>query len=178
MPAPTSEVRIFYRRPPDREEVFHQRLVLDNDDVKVTLAEAMELPAPKKIGGRTVLERGSSVVWFTFPGMWHDIGRFHTAAGRFTGLYANVLTPPLMNGRDWVTTDLYLDVWMPPEGEAQLLDEQELDEALREGLVDPETARRALGEAKSILERAKTGAWPPAIVKEWTLTRIRSVLVE
>lgn len=169
------DIRILYRRPPNREQVFDQRLVLDRPDVKVTLAESMALPSPKRIDGVTVLESGSSVVWFTFPGLWHDIGRFHDASDTFTGLYANILTPPIMEGALWITTDLYLDIWMPRGGGAVLLDEDELDQALRQKLLAPRTGRRAREEAASILERSRAGRWPPNIVDEWTLERARSV---
>jgi len=123
-------VRIHYRRPPNRLQIFEQRLVHDGDDVKVTLAEAVAYEPPLRIGGEVVLERGSDVVWFTFPGAWHDIGRFHLADGTFTGLYANVLTPPSLTGTEWDTTDLFLDVWIARDGSVLLLDEDELDEAM------------------------------------------------
>ena len=67
--------------------------------------------------GKIALEAGSDAVWFTFPGLWHDIGRFHRADGEFTGIYANILTPPVIepDGK-WETTDLFLDIWVDPEG--------------------------------------------------------------
>jgi hypothetical protein len=71
-------VKIHYRRPPDREEVFDQLLVLERDDVTVTLVETMDFDLPMRISNEVALEQGSSVVWFTFPNAWHDIGRFHT----------------------------------------------------------------------------------------------------
>ena len=69
----TPLVRIHYRRPPDRLEIFEQHLVHDGPDVKVTLAPAVARAQPIRIDGRVVLEDGSPVVWFTFPGRWHDI---------------------------------------------------------------------------------------------------------
>ncbi|GMV05591.1 MAG: hypothetical protein AMXMBFR53_18680 [Gemmatimonadota bacterium] len=169
-------VRINYRRPPNRLQVFEQRLVHDGADVKVTLAEDMPYEPPMRIEGAVVLELGSDVVWFTFPGIWHDIGRFHRADGTFTGLYANILTPPVLNDGAWETTDLFLDVWMAPDGTTLLLDEEELDEALGRELVDRETAARAREEARRLLEGARAGTWPPAAVREWTLERCREVL--
>ena len=108
-------VRIHYRRPPDREQIFDQIVVLERDDVIVTLSETMEFDPPMRIESDIVLETGSSVVWFTCLGAWHDVGRFHLADGTFTGFYANVLTPPEIDGRVWHTTDLYLDVWVSAE---------------------------------------------------------------
>lgn len=169
-------VSINYRRPPNHVQVFEQYLVLDDPDVKVTFVEAMPYEPPMRIEGEVVLELGSDVVWFTFPGAWHDIGRFHRADGTFTGLYANILTPAEIRGYEWDTTDLFLDVWMSPGGRVLLLDEEELDEAVGREWINAETAARARAEGQRILHDAATGAWPPPVVFEWTLERCRSVL--
>jgi hypothetical protein len=174
--SPDRRVDIHYRRPPDRVQVFHQRLVLDRDDVKITLAESMEAPAPMRIEGTVAMEAGSDLVWFTFPELWHDIGRFHRADGTFTGYYANVLTPPEIEGSTWGTTDLYLDVWLTPGASPVLLDEDEFDLAVGKEWIDGDTARRALEEATHIMEQARAGTWPPPVVREWTLERVREEL--
>lgn len=168
-------VRIRYRRPPDRLQVFEQHLVHDGDDVKVTLAEYRSSP-PIVIAGEVVLEAGADVVWFTFPGLWHDVGRFHRADGTFTGLYANVLTPPVLDGPEWDTTDLFVDVWVSPGGEVLLLDDDELEEALGRGWVNGSTAARAREEARRLVAAAAAGSWPPAAVRHWTRERCREEL--
>lgn len=181
-------VHIHYRRPPDREDVFHQTLVHDGDDVKITLARDMAFDPPLRIDGEVVLETGSDVVWFTFPGAWHDIGRFHLADDTFTGIYANVLTPPTFHPGDvWRTTDLFLDVWLPAEGdaripdamelagrEAHVLDEAQLAEAVDAGWVEEQTARRAREEAVRLVAEAEAGRWPPPVVGDWELETARS----
>lgn len=165
-------VHIHYLRPPDREDVYRQRLLLDRPDVKVTLAEGMELDLPIRIDGEVVLETGSRVVWFTFPDRWHDIGRFHRADGTFRGYYANVLTPPLFEeGGVWHTTDLFLDVWLPPGGTPSVLDRDQFDQAVRRGWIDEDTAERATAEVDAILHAIERSEWPPQIVGEWTLER-------
>jgi uncharacterized protein len=168
---PNQRVRIHYRRPPDQEQIFDQRVILERDDVVVTLAEEMKIDQAMRIDGRIVLEDGSSVVWFTFPGAWHDIGRFHLADGSFTGYYANVLTPPVMEPGEWWTTDLYLDLWLTPDGSVRLLDEDEFEAAVGRGLLDRETALRARAEAETLLIAAEAGSWPPPVVHDWTLER-------
>lgn len=169
-------VRINYHRPPGRLQVFEQHLVHDGPDVKVTLAESLPYEPSMRIEGKVVLELGSDVVWFTFPDAWHDIGRFHRFDGTFTGLYANILTPAELNGLEWDTTDLFLDVWMAPDGTIELLDEDELDEALGRGWIDAATGERARAEGRRIVEDGRAGVWPPPIVGEWTLDRCREVL--
>jgi predicted RNA-binding protein associated with RNAse of E/G family len=155
--------------------VFEQHLVHDGDDVKVTLAVYRSTP-PIVIGGDVALEAGADVVWFTFPGLWHDVGRFHRADGRFTGLYANVLTPPILDGPEWDTTDLFLDLWITPVGKILLLDEDELEEALARGWLDASTAARAREEATRLMDAAAAGSWPPAAVHDWTRERCREAL--
>jgi predicted RNA-binding protein associated with RNAse of E/G family len=169
----TPLVELRYRRPPDRLQVYQQPLVHDAPDVKVTLTAAVKLIRPMVVGGRVVSEHGASIVWFSFPGLWHDIGRFHLADGTFTGLYANTLTPVEMSaGHVWESTDLFLDLWTDERG-AFVLDEDELEEALARGWIDAATAARARGEVERILTERDHGRWPPAIVGEWPLERAR-----
>ncbi len=142
--------------------------------MKITLARDVDFTPSLRIAGRVVLERGSDVVWFTFPGRWHDIGRFHRADGTFTGIYANILTPVVRPEPGvWHTTDLFLDVWLPPDEEPRLLDEDEFEEARARGWIDRATAERARAEAERLLEAARKGTWPPAVVRSWTLPRAR-----
>ncbi len=167
-------VVIHYHRPQDRDERFEQRVVHRTPSCVVTLLESATLRQPMNIDGETALEPGAPIVWFTFADAWHDIGRFHTRAGAFTGLYANVLTPVQgIQGSVWRTTDLFLDVWQPRTGAARILDEDELAAALEAGAIDDAAAARARSEAEGLLAAARTGGWPPPIVGEWTLERAR-----
>jgi len=170
-------VRIHYRRLPGHERIFDQRVVLERADVIVTLSQPLELDRPMvSEHGELMLENGSLALWFTFPGEWHDIGLFHRVDGRFTGLYANILTPPEMEAAVWHTTDLFLDLWRPEGGEFRVLDEDELAEALKQGHITEDTAARARSEADRLLALARTGAWPPPVVAEWTLARALEVV--
>jgi predicted RNA-binding protein associated with RNAse of E/G family len=169
-------VRIHYRRPPDRLQLFEQAVVADDGECVVTYLPSAQLKKPVTAGGRVVLEPGAPVVWFTYRGdVWHDVGRFHRADGTFTGLYANVLTPVVMRGAEWETTDLFLDVWMGADGEVEILDRDEFDAAVDAGWVDAETAARALAEAGRLAADARAGTWPPGHVRAWTLERARAV---
>lgn len=171
-----SLVEIHYTRPPDRTTVFRQHIVARTEECIVTLLEHTELTRPVTVRGRPVLERGAPAVWFTFPGAWHDAGRFHTSDDRFTGYYANVLTPvQFISPRHWQTTDLFLDVWLDEQG-TELLDEAELEDALRAGFVAPGDAERARAEATRLIDAAAAGRWPPRVCDEWTLERARAVL--
>lgn len=171
--APAS-VQIHYLRPPDRRETFIQRLLLDTPEVKITFAEAVPFDPPITILGDVALEAGSDAVWFTFPGLWHDIGRFHRADDRFTGIYANILTPPVIHPDGiWETTDLFLDIWVDPAGILSVLDADQLLEAEAKGFVSRDQAERARQEVTWIEKEFEGGRWPPPVVEEWTLERAR-----
>ncbi len=170
-------VDIHYLRPPDREQIFTQHLIWDEPDVKITLSTDLTFDPPLRIDDEVVLETGSQVIWFTFPGAWHDVGLFHRANGAFSGTYANILTPCVFEaGGIWRTTDLFLDVWTDPAGRVQVLDEDELAEAEERGWVTGETAGRAREEAQTLKQQAEAGSWPPPVVGEWSLSRARDVL--
>ncbi|HEX2166458.1 MAG TPA: DUF402 domain-containing protein [Longimicrobiales bacterium] len=171
-----SIVEIHYTRPPRRTTVFRQHIVQRTSECVVTLLDHTDLSKAVTVRETVVLEPGAPVVWFTFPGMWHDIGRFHTTDGRFTGFYANVLTPvsAIVSNR-WETTDLFLDVWADNAG-TELLDEEELDAALNAGAVTPADGARAREEAAALVAAAAAGTWPPAICHEWTLERARAAV--
>ncbi|MEX2467860.1 MAG: hypothetical protein WD995_13205, partial [Gemmatimonadota bacterium] len=63
MSEPGGRVRIHYRRIPDREQIFDQRVVAVEDDTVVTFAEAAPLDRPVTAAGEIILEPGSPVVW-------------------------------------------------------------------------------------------------------------------
>ena len=142
----------------------------------VTLLPSAAIPKPVQVGEQIVLQPGSPVVWFTYPGRRYDAGRFHRADGTFTGVYANLLTPVEMNGTEWETTDLCLDVWAGADGTVEILDADEFAEAVQRGWIDSPTAEATRMQAEMLAADARQGAWPPAHIHHWTLERVRTTL--
>lgn len=171
-------VAIHYRRLPDREQIFDQIVLEDAGDHVVTFVESAELSRPVRAGGRSVLEPGSPVVWFTYPDRWHDVGRFHLRDGTFTGFYANILTPVRISGARWETTDLCLDVWVGADGTIEILDEDEFAEARERRWLEESTALRAVAEADELVRTARAGEWPLPHAHSWDLDRARRRLLQ
>ena len=167
-------VKIHYRRPPDRVSIYENELVHADDHVTVTIMRATQLPRDVTAHGDVILEKGAAAIWFTFPHADHDIGRFHTRNGVFTGLYANILTPvEFISDREWRTSDLFLDLWIGKSaGQARILDEDELADALARGWIDAHTAASARATAERLVQEYQRGTWPPAVVYDWPLERI------
>lgn len=170
------KIRYHYNRPGRSITVYDEWLLIDRPDAKVLLLEAHQ-GKPFVVDGRTVLERGAPILWFVFPGSWYDVGRFHLGDGTFTGWYTNITTPPDVTApADWSCTDLFLDLWTPPNGPSVWLDEAELSDAVASGVLDAARARN-VDEARGAIERAnQTTRWPPAIAREVDLVAARAIL--
>jgi len=166
-------ITIHYGRLPDRVSIFDQLVVEETPECTVTLIESSQLSGPVMAGGQVVLEPGGPALWFTYPGRWHDIGRFYLSDGTFTGYYANILTPVRIEGDQWETMDLCLDLWVAADGRVELLDEDEFEEAVEHGWLDEETAQAARAEADALAAAARAGRWPPPHVQGWDLARAR-----
>ena len=172
LPQPGTIVDIRYQRVGAPLAVY-RLLVLENRlEAVVTFQPRTPINKPIVVDGMTILEPGSPVIWFTFPGKWHDIGLFHRTHGALTGLYANILTPvEFVDERFWTTTDLSIDVWVPRWGPLRLLDEDELAQAEGNGRIEQGLADRARTEARTLVHAHRAGAWPPPETGQWSLAR-------
>ena len=164
-----------YTRPGKETTNYDHWLVVDDLDLKVLLMERYK-GQPIRIDGVTIAERGSAMLWFVFPGVWHDIGRFHLADDTFTGWYTNLCTPLQINQDVWASTDLFLDHWMAADGHQTWLDEDELADAIQTGLLDDATQTLIDGERSGIQTELDRGTWPPPITVELDLQAARGLL--
>lgn len=170
----TRPIRYEYHRPGKDVTVYHEWLVLDRPDVKVLLLDAYD-GAVLRLGETVMLDAGAPIVWYVFPGKWHDIGRFHRSDDRFTGWYTNLAKPVEMHDGVWSAHDLFLDLWLSRDGGATWLDEDEFANAVRSGVIDSATKRRILNERAIIDLQVSRGAWPPAIARDIDLTQARAL---
>lgn len=127
--------------------------------------------APLKIGDIRLRE-GAAVLWYLFPGRAWEVAAAYDELGRLQGHYTNFIRPPRLEPGRWHLTDLFLDVWQPADGEARLLDAEDLEAAVAAGAVAPAEARSVEDEAAAVLRSAAAGRWPPRIVREYPLADV------
>jgi predicted RNA-binding protein associated with RNAse of E/G family len=172
----TLSVRIHYHRPDRGTTVFVEHLLLDEPDVKVTLLA--DYPGQDaNAGDRLILSAGAPIIWFVFPTLCRDVGRFHLADGTFTGWYTNLRAPIRMDGADWYCTDLFLDHWQPANGSpGQWLDEDELDAAVARSLLSVDQLACVRSERAEVDRLRRMGDWPPPIARvsdlAWALSQL------
>ena len=174
MTALPRKIRYHYSRPGRSVTIHDQWLVVDRPDHKVLLLEE-HAGKPFRVDGRVVQDRGAPIIWYVFPGMWYDVGRFHLADGTFTGWYTNFTTPPDIRAEEWFCTDMFLDLWTPRNGASQWLDEDELADAIAQGVVDSTRVARVSEERDRIQGELQKNAWPPSVARTIDLAHVRKL---
>jgi uncharacterized protein len=82
-------------------------------------------------------ETGDCFTEWYFRDRWYNIFEVASADGALKGWYCNVAAPAMIEAHNLYCRDLLLDLWVAPDGETTVLDEDEfaaepaLDEATR-----------------------------------------------
>lgn len=155
-------------------ERYTQELLYDGPACKISLLLAGRHGPPVRIGEEDV-PPGSAILWFVFPGRPYEIASVFDAEGRPVGHYTNLIREPRLDSREWQLTDLYLDVWQPHRGAPRILDEEELEQAVRAGFLSAEEAYRVRADAAAVLRAAIVGRWPPSTVVRHPLDAVNTL---
>lgn len=165
---------IVYTRPPDDVQHFSQELLHDGAACKISLLVLARDAEPLPVGEVDV-PPGGAVLWFMFPGRSYEVGSVYDSDGEFLGYYTNFVRPPRPETTVWHLTDLFLDVWQPPEGPPHLLDEDEMEAAEAKGWIGVDDVERTRAEAAAVLRAARNDRWPPGVVRRNPLSAVSSL---
>ena len=155
-------VTLTYKRPPNRVNHFQQELLYLDDEVIVT-SQRVNPSSPIVQNGETVLTDNFAAVWFVFTGLWYDVGKVYNLDDEWTGYYCDVMKPVRrsvdVNGKlnRFEITDLFLDLWINPDGTYEIQDEDEFEVAVQNGAIDAELERKALEVLKSLITEVESG---------------------
>jgi predicted RNA-binding protein associated with RNAse of E/G family len=163
-------VTIQYRRLPDWFGRF-QGILLEESRDRLVIEQYVRVRNPRREFGRVVVANGYLAVWFIFKGKWYDVGKFYDRKGNFTGYYCDIIRPVarLLSGpsKTSVITDLFLDLWISREGRCVVLDEDDLDRALRKHTISASLARRARRELRNLIQLTKSGRFPTRLIRRF-----------
>ena len=174
LPRPVS---ILYRRPPHPVSRY-PGLLLTVTKRSMTIQSRLNLAQPHQVAGRIIAATGYWAIWFVFKGKWFDIGKFYDESKNWLGYYCDIVKPirRLMSGSSTgLLTDLFLDIWITAEGESYVLDEDELENAVRLGFISKSLAAKAQSQARMLMKKIELQEFPPTRVKEAKLLAIRDV---
>ena len=145
--------------------------LLHATDGMIIVAHELAPSKSLKSFGETVMDAGYRAVWFLFKDQPYDVGRIYRPDGTWTGYYADVLEPVRWKGSDPMTLepiiDLFLDLWIAPDGRFEVLDEDEFKEAGARGNITAYQIDHARGVLQDLVHATQRGSFPPAVVREF-----------
>lgn len=161
-----------YVRPPDRRVSIKSQLLEANSDT-IIVAHAYSPSRPVTHCGEIVLDVGYWGIWFLFKNRSFDAGRVYRPDRTWMGYYVDVLEPVRWKASDPSTlepiTDLFLDLWIAPDGKHTVLDEDEFEEAVNLGYLTSKQADHARNVLQELVKATARGEFPPAVVREFSL---------
>jgi GrpB-like predicted nucleotidyltransferase (UPF0157 family)/predicted RNA-binding protein associated with RNAse of E/G family len=117
--------------------------------------------------GKTVLQAGFPITYFELAGKWFNVVKVRNLRGEHTGYYCDITTPPkLLKDGSVEITDLFLDLWVSPDLRYRVLDQDELEEALKKGWISEQLHARAKRELKKLVTLVEMKDFPPRLVRQ------------
>jgi predicted RNA-binding protein associated with RNAse of E/G family len=159
-------VTLTYKRLPDRVSYFQQKLLYEDEQVIVT-SQRVKPSSPIILNGETVLDDNYTAIWFVFTGLWYDIGKIYNLNDEWTGYYCDIMMPVTRNSDQFEIVDLFLDLWVSPDGSYEIQDEDEFEDALKEGIISTELAEKARNALDDLISEVVSGKFPPEFVKNF-----------
>jgi predicted RNA-binding protein associated with RNAse of E/G family len=124
---------------------------------------------PRQISGKVIADSGYLAIWFIFKNKWYDVGKFYDRDRKWIGYYCDIVKPVarLLGSRARTTTltDLFLDLWITPEGRYFALDEDELQNALERGRISSPLANQAQKQLATLIQMVEEHRFPPRAVR-------------
>lgn len=97
---------------------------------------------------------------YTYLKKGWKISKFYDKDKNFLYWYCDIIDAQIKD-EEYILVDLLVDIKVYPDGRYEILDEEELDEALNEGLITKEQKKEALNKLNALLETIKNGEFPP-----------------
>jgi hypothetical protein len=107
--------------------------------------------------GYTTFETGDRFTEEFYTDRWYNIFTIRAADGTLKGWYCNITEPAILTTGSVTCRDLLLDLWVWPDGQMRVLDQDEFDADTNLDVATRATAERALAE---LIERVQAREAP------------------
>ncbi len=132
----------------------------------LAIQSRIAVSGPKKIGRKTIADNGYTAIWFIYSNRWYDVGKFYDRKLTFVGYYCDIIRPVkrllARHDRTVALTDLFLDLWIWPNNDNVILDEDELLRAEQKGIISRKLAEIARKQILLLQRKTKMATFPPA----------------
>ncbi len=160
---------------PDEVLRWRHWKLFEDDQVLVSAFFDPELPRPLKVGDEVILEGTFAGISYNFWDKWYNVISVYDEDLVFKGYYTDILTPIQKTWTLVTATDLFLDLFVFPDDRWKVVDEDEFDRALEEGLMDEGIAKNAKAALDEVCGKARAGEWPPEVVKRIPKDPVRTL---
>ena len=167
MPNPGDRVHMEYIRPGKETTYYEEDFVSQNDSCLRTrrtlppeIIERLSraLQEQKLIASHQQVGSIAKTYFFAEP---FNLLEFRDLDGNLLGHYSDIGTPAVQLTADtYQMTDLYLDIWLFPDGRLLELDWDEFEEALQKGILSAEQAEFAKTAMERIVREVEQGVYP------------------
>ncbi len=137
-----------------REVISYPGEVLHRSDDTIVLRTAWDRE-PLDLGF-VVLEPDDRWTETFYADRWYNVFEIRAGDGRLKGWYCNVTRPARISENEVAAQDLAFDLWVEPNGEMKVLDEDEFAELT----LSPEARRRAREALAELRAKAEAGSAP------------------
>jgi len=154
-----------FKRTPDSLILFPVVLLLEDAEGVVTL-NILDPTEPIIVNGLTVVDKGHLGVWYVSSSEWHDVGAVYNPEKAFMGYYSDIATPIKRLSNGYAMTDLFLDLWVSPDGKHTVLDQDQFDNAVAKGWLNTNQIKRAKTELANLIKAVKSKRFPSEEIKK------------
>jgi len=164
---PGDPFRIEYIRPGKETTYYDEDLVTQNE---ICLRTFKTLPKDivenlsRALQKQNLIAADQSVATITktyFFDKPFNLLEFRNPEGVLLGYYSDIGEPLIQLAEgNFQMTDLFLDIWLFPDGRLLELDWDEFDDAVQRQIITPAQADLARTAMKKLVEEAKHGAYP------------------
>ncbi len=155
-------VTVRYHRPGKKTREWEQELLFDEGDIVVS-SFTFRLSEPFIVDDTELIKDGYRGILHDFFDRWYNVVEIFDENGGFVGYYSDIRTPPERFPGGYEAADLVLDLWVSPDGEYTVLDEDEFEETEMDDIY----RERAKDVLSLLIDTIKEGKYPPEPVGEF-----------
>ena len=165
--SPIKIVTLNYHRLPIKLSRF-PTIVLYESEQEVVLCNIL-YPSQPLIAEKTIiLDKNFIGIWYCPYKNWHDIAAIYDEQKNFKGYYCDICSPVKKNTDGYEITDLFLDLWIFPDGKYIILDQDEFDNAVLQRWMNKNQIIKARSELHNLRKKVSTKKYPTTKIKKLT----------
>ena len=155
---------VSYLRLPNKITRFPVVVLIENPEY-VVFINLLNPSKPLIINESILLDKNHFGIWFCPTKNFHDLGAIYDREKKFEGYYCDLCTPIKRGPHGYKMTDLFLDLWIFPDGDYIILDQDEFEDAVEQALMTREQGNKVKAELKQLIEGVESKIFPSSKIR-------------